>query len=119
MKICIRVIIYVFLYIYFQDYRINAEKAKVELDGQMRNNRVLRVRFATHGAALKVFNLSLFVSNELLESAFSQFGEVERAVVIVDDRGRSSGEGIVEFARKPGATAAMKRINDGIFLMSS
>lgn len=101
------------------DYRLNAEKAKVELDGQMRNNRVLRVRFATHGAALKVFNLSSFVSNELLESAFSQFGEVERAVVIVDDRGRSSGEGIVEFARKPGATAAVKRINDGVFLMSA
>ena len=91
----------------------------MELDGQMRNGRVLRVRFATHGAALKVTNLSPFVSNELLEHAFSQFGEVERAVVIVDDRGRSSGEGIVEFSRKPGASAAMKRIGDGVFLMSA
>ena len=85
----------------------------------MRNNRVLRVRFATHGAALKVTNLSPFVSNELLEEAFQQFGEVERAVVCVDDRGRSYGEGIVEFARKPGANAALKRINEGIFLLTS
>lgn len=101
------------------DYRINAERAKMELDGQMRNNRVLRVRFATHGAALKVFNLSPFVSNELLEQAFSQFGEVERAIVCVDDRGRSCGEGIVEFARKPGAQSALKRINEGVFLLSA
>ena len=102
----------------FQDYRINAERAKLELDGQMRNGRVLRVRFATHGAALKIFNISPFVSNELLEDSFSQFGEVERAVVVVDVRGRSCGEGIVEFARKPGANAALKRINEGVFLLS-
>jgi len=102
-----------------QDYRINAEKAKIDLDGQMRNNRVLRVRFATHGAALKVYNLSPFVSNELLENAFSQFGEVERAVVFVDDRGKSLCEGLVEFARKPGAQAAIKRISEGVFLLSA
>lgn len=48
-----------------------------------------------------------------------QFGDVERAVVVVDDRGRSTGEGIVEFARKPGAQQALKRINDGVFLMTS
>ncbi|XP_052239072.1 non-POU domain-containing octamer-binding protein-like isoform X5 [Dreissena polymorpha] len=101
------------------DYRINAEKAKMDLDGQMRHNRVLRVRFATHGAALRVYNLSPFVSNELLETAFSQFGEVERAVVFVDDRGKSLCEGLVEFARKPGAQAAFKRISEGIFLLSA
>lgn len=101
------------------DYRLNAERAKVELDGQMRNNRVLRVRFATHGAALKVFNLSPFVSNELLEKAFAQFGDVERAIVTVDDRGRSCGEGIVEFSRKPAAMAAQKRISEGVFFLSA
>jgi proline- and glutamine-rich splicing factor len=51
--------------------------------------------------------------------AMQQFGEVERAVVVVDDRGRSTGEGVVEFARKPGAQQALKRINDGVFLMTS
>lgn len=53
----------------------------------------------------------LKVSNELLESAFSQFGNVERAVVIVDDRGRSTGRGIIEFARKASATKALQQIS--------
>jgi len=80
---------------------------------------VLRVRFANHGAAVKLKNLSSFVSNELLYQAFTQFGEVERAIVYVDDRGRSLGEGLVEFARKPGSNQAMKRISEGVFLMSA
>ena len=50
------------------------------------------------------------VSNELLEEAFSQFGQVERAVVVVDDKGRSLGRGIVEFARKSSATKALAQI---------
>ncbi|CAG5127672.1 unnamed protein product [Candidula unifasciata] len=99
------------------DYRQNAEAAKAGLDGSMRKGRVLRVRFATHGAALKVKNLHPFVSNELLEHSFSQFGELERCVVIVDDRGKSTGEGIVEFVRKPGANSALRRITEGVFLM--
>ncbi|BFZ24911.1 hypothetical protein BsWGS_27950 [Bradybaena similaris] len=99
------------------DYRQNAEAAKAGLDGSQRKGRVLRVRFATHGAALKVKNLHPFVSNELLEHSFSQFGELERCVVIVDDRGKSTGEGIVEFVRKPGANSALRRITEGVFLM--
>ena len=75
------------------------------------------MRFATHGAALKVKYLPSHVSNELLEEEFTQFGDVERAVVIVDDRGKSTGEGIVEFARKPGAQAAIKQISNGCFIM--
>ncbi|XP_033635314.1 paraspeckle component 1-like isoform X2 [Asterias rubens] len=101
------------------DTRYNAEAAKAELDGTMRKNRMLRVRFATHGAALKVKSIPPCVSNELLEQAFSQFGVVERAVVIVDDRGRPTSEGIVEFARKPGAQNALTRIKEGVFLITS
>ena len=81
--------------------------------------RMLRCRFATHGAALKVLHLSPHVSNELLQEAFSNFGELERAIVIVDDRGKSTGEGIVEFARKTGYSVAMKRINEGVFLLGT
>ncbi|XP_070190116.1 uncharacterized protein [Littorina saxatilis] len=98
------------------DYRHNAEAAKAALDGLQRKGRQLRVRFATHGAALKVKNLHPFVSNECLEQAFSQFGELERAIVIVDDRGKPTGEGLVEFVRKPGAQQALRRINEGVFL---
>ena len=89
------------------------------MDGKIVRSRPLRVRFAAHSAALRVRYLSTHVSNEMLAEAFSIFGEVERAVVCVDDRGKSTGEGIVEFARKPGATTALKRISEGVFLMSS
>ncbi|KAL0962434.1 hypothetical protein UPYG_G00339980 [Umbra pygmaea] len=99
--------------------RALAEIAKAELDDVPMKGRQLRVRFATHSAALSVKNLSPFVSNELLEEAFSQFGVVERAVVIVDDRGRSTGKGIVEFASKPAARKAQDRCNDGVFLLTS
>ncbi|XP_041738946.2 splicing factor, proline- and glutamine-rich [Coregonus clupeaformis] len=99
--------------------RALAEIAKAELDDVPMKGRPLRVRFATHSAALSVKNLSPFVSNELLEEAFSQFGVVERAVVIVDDRGRSTGKGIVEFASKPAARKALDRCNDGVFLLTT
>ncbi|XP_071112773.1 non-POU domain-containing octamer-binding protein-like isoform X2 [Haliotis cracherodii] len=101
------------------DYRHNAEAAKAALDGLQKKGRTLRVRFATHGAALKVKNIHGYASNELLENAFQQFGDLERAIVIVDDRGKPTGDGIVEFVRKPGAQQALRRINDGIFLLGS
>uniref|UniRef100_UPI0037E80793 splicing factor, proline- and glutamine-rich isoform X2 n=1 Tax=Semicossyphus pulcher TaxID=241346 RepID=UPI0037E80793 len=99
--------------------RALAEIAKAELDDIPMKGRPLRVRFATHSAALSVKNLSPFVSNELLEEAFSQFGMVERAIVIVDDRGRSTGKGIVEFASKPAARKALDRCNEGVFLLTT
>jgi len=96
-----------------------ADIAKAELDDTIFRGRQLRVRFATHGAALSVKNLPPFVSNELLEEAFCVFGQVERAIVIVDDRGRPTGKGIVEFAGKPGARKALDRCADGAFLMTA
>ncbi|XP_056154721.1 splicing factor, proline- and glutamine-rich isoform X2 [Lampris incognitus] len=99
--------------------RALAEIAKAELDDIPMKGRPLRVRFATHSAALSIKNLSPFVSNELLEEAFSQFGMVERAIVIVDDRGRSTGKGIVEFASKPAARKALDRCSEGVFLLTT
>ncbi|XP_077743454.1 splicing factor, proline- and glutamine-rich-like isoform X1 [Canis aureus] len=99
--------------------RALAEIAKAELDDTPMRGRQLRVRFATHPAALSVRNLSPYVSNELLEEAFSQFGPIERAVVIVDDRGRSTGKGIVEFASKPAARKAFERCGKGVFLLTT
>ncbi|XP_047460257.1 splicing factor, proline- and glutamine-rich isoform X2 [Mugil cephalus] len=99
--------------------RALAEIAKAELDDTPMKGRPLRVRFATHSAALSVKNLSPFVSNELLEEAFSQFGMVERAIVVVDDRGRSTGKGIVEFASRPAARKALERCNEGVFLLTT
>ncbi|XP_072287420.1 non-POU domain-containing octamer-binding protein [Pyxicephalus adspersus] len=99
--------------------RTLAEIAKAELDNLPLRGKQLRVRFACHSAALAVRNLPQFVSNELLEEAFSIFGQVERAIVIVDDRGRPSGKGIVEFASKPSARKALDRCADGSYLLTA
>ncbi|XP_029597413.1 paraspeckle component 1 [Salmo trutta] len=99
--------------------RTLAEIAKAELDGTVLGNRPIRIRFATHGSALTVRNLSPVVSNELLEEAFSEFGPVERAIVVVDDRGRPTGKGFVEFANKPSARKALDRCADGALLLTT
>lgn len=55
----------------------------------------------------------------MLHLTFSAFGEVERAVHIVDEKGKPTGEGIVEFERKSSALDAMQQINDRVFLMTA
>lgn len=101
------------------DYHVNAERAKKELDGTIRKNRQIRIRFAPNATTLRVKNLTPFVSNELLYKAFEVFGQLERAVIIVDDRGKPTGEGIVEFARKSGAVCAQKYCNEKCFFLTS
>ena len=101
------------------DYRENAEKAKREMDGKMVSGRPMKVRFAPHQGALKVKNLGPWVSNELLHRAFSCFGDLERAFVMVDDRGRSKGEGVVEYERKPSAMDALRRCSEGAFFLTA
>merc|ERR1719237_286127 len=101
------------------DYRENAEKAKREMDGKMVSGRPMKVRFAPHQGALKVKNLGPWVSNELLHRAFSCFGDLERAFVMVDDRGRSKGEGVVEYERKPSALDALRRCSEGAFFLTA
>jgi RNA recognition motif-containing protein len=85
----------------------------------MIKGRPIRVRFAVHGASVRVKELSATVSNEMLYHAFSVFGEVERAVHIVDEKGRPTGEGIVEFERKPSANDAIQQTKDNIFLLTA
>lgn len=101
------------------DFHANAEKAKRELDGYMRTNRALRVRFAPNATTVRVKNLTAHVSNELLHKSFEIFGQVERAVIIVDDRGKPTGEGHVEFTRKSGAMAAIRYCTDKCYFLTS
>ncbi|XP_037037001.1 hrp65 protein-like isoform X1 [Bradysia coprophila] len=101
------------------DYRANAEKAKLELDGSMHMNRTIRVRFAPNATTIKVKNLSSHISNELLYRSFEVFGKVERAVIIVDDRGKPAGEGIVEFARKSSAMSAIRFCSEKSYFLTS
>lgn len=49
----------------------------------MRKGRSLKVRFAPPGAAIKVKNLTPWVTNELLEKAFSVFGDVSFYLILV------------------------------------
>lgn len=101
------------------DYRENAEKAKRDLDGKVVGGKPWKVKFAPHQAALRVKNLGPWVSNELLHRSFSVFGDLERAHVMVDDRGRSKGEGIVEFEKKPSAMDAIRRCQEGVFFLTA
>ncbi|VDK70763.1 unnamed protein product [Onchocerca ochengi] len=101
------------------DTRAHAESAKEAIDGKIIHGRPVRVRFAVHGAALRVKELSSTVSNEMLYHAFSAFGEVERAVHIVDEKGKPTGEGIVEFERKPSANEALHQIREKVFLLTA
>ncbi|KAM6893492.1 paraspeckle component 1 [Xenentodon cancila] len=99
--------------------RTLAEIAKAELDGTLLSNRQIKIRFASHGSALTVRNLLPAVTNELLEQAFAQFGPVERALVVTDDRGRPTGRGIVEFANKVAARKALERCSEGALLLTN
>ncbi|KAH7730862.1 Protein PSF-1 a [Aphelenchoides avenae] len=88
------------------DTRAHAEAAKEALDGTSLKNRQIRVRFAVHGATVRVKELAPIVSNEMLYHTFSAFGDVERAVHVVDEKGKPTGEGIIEFERKTSAQDA-------------
>lgn len=99
-------------------YRSDAEKAISANHGKVIKNRDIKVRFAASSCSVKVSNLHPLVSNELLADAFSMFGEVENAVVVTDDRGKSLGYGIVEFARKNQAIAAIQKCKLENFLLT-
>jgi len=100
------------------DYKSNAEKARQELHLKEYKNRQLKIRFSSPGTSLKVRNISPWVTNELLHKSFEVFGELERAVVITDERGRSTGEGILEYCKKPCAQLALKKASDGCFFLT-
>lgn len=101
------------------DFHSNAEKAKRELDGTSFKNRSLKIRFAPNTATIKVKNLSPMVTNELLYHAFQIFGEIERAVVTVDERGKPTGEGVIDFVRKGCAMNAVRRCSEDSFFLTS
>ena len=71
--------------------RMQADQAKYGLSGKtiVGQNRPIRVKLASQGTSVEVKNLSPLISNERLFDAFSRFGKIERAVVMVDERGKS------------------------------
>ncbi|XP_034472241.1 protein no-on-transient A-like [Drosophila innubila] len=101
------------------DYHTNAEKAKRALDGTTVSGRQLRVRFAPNQTVVRVSNLSPYVSNELLQKSFEIFGTVERAIIMVDDRGNHTGEGIVEFATKTAVNHCLRLCHENCFFLTA
>ncbi|XP_030754435.1 hrp65 protein-like isoform X2 [Sitophilus oryzae] len=101
------------------DYHSNAEKAQQQLDGMLVKSRVLKVKFASCCHTIKVKNLSPAVTNELLFVAFSVFGEIEKAIVLVDERGKSTGEGLIDFVRKNSAYLAVQRCLDRCYYLTA
>lgn len=101
------------------DFHVNVEKAKRELDGHLLKGRNLKIRLAPNSATVKVKNLSPFVTNELLFYGFTPFGDIEKAHVIVDERGKPTGEGYIHFARKFSATIAIRKCQEGCFFLTS
>ena len=99
------------------DTRANCQRAIDHYNGQERMNTMVRVRFAAKNSSVKVTNLTHAVTNELLEEAFKIFGDVEHAVVACDERGKSIGWGIVDFAMKKSATIAIARCKEGLFML--
>uniref|UniRef100_UPI00358F12E3 paraspeckle component 1-like isoform X1 n=2 Tax=Myxine glutinosa TaxID=7769 RepID=UPI00358F12E3 len=102
-------------------YTSSSDSESGSMDGTDYYNeaKTLQLRFAPHGAALSVANLSPCVSNELLEQAFVCFGPVERAVVIADSQGRSTGRGRIEFASSADAREALRFCRQGVYLLTA
>ncbi|KAL4787319.1 hypothetical protein BJX76DRAFT_354265 [Aspergillus varians] len=62
---------------------------------------------------LYVGNLSWATTDDALQHAFSQFGQVSEAIVLKDqDSGRSRGFGFVTFTNPAEADAAISALND-------
>ncbi|CAL8109929.1 unnamed protein product [Orchesella dallaii] len=101
------------------DFRTNAERARAELDQHQLKGRPIKVRFAPASVRVRVKNLGPMVSNELLELAFGVFGEIERAIVLVDEKGKSTGEGIVDYTRKNYAIAAHNFCSSKCYFITS
>eukprot|EP00794_Sanderia_malayensis_P000442 gene442-1083_t len=99
------------------DYRINAEIAKSSLDGTDFKGRTLRIKYAAPFSAIEVHGIDQFCSNESVATAFGKFGSVERARIVCDERGKSKGYAIVEFAFKKNAQNAIQRVNEGLFVL--
>ncbi|EDW74005.1 uncharacterized protein Dwil_GK21698 [Drosophila willistoni] len=97
----------------------NAVKAKLALDGSMYDGRQLRVSFAPKASSVRVSNLNGFVSNELLYKSFEIFGPIERATIKVDDRGKSLGEGYVDFVKNSTAKMCLRMCQEKCFFLTA
>nr|CAH7727500.1 unnamed protein product [Callosobruchus chinensis] len=100
------------------DYYHNALKAKKELNGCMMKEKKIFISFSPV-ASIVVKHLSPLVTNEYLHMAFSVFGKIEYCCVFTDMRGKSTGEGLVDFFQKRHAWLAKRLCSENPFLLTS
>lgn len=100
------------------DYYHNALRAKKDLHGTIFKERKMYISFSPQ-ASVTVKHLSSSVTNELLHMAFSVFGEIETCFVVTDRRGKSTGEGVVDYVRKSSALLAKKQCTEKMFFVTS
>nr|CAI5855116.1 unnamed protein product [Callosobruchus analis] len=100
------------------DYYHNAVKAKKELNGTIIKEKKIYFSFSPN-ASIVVKNLSPLVTNEYLHLAFSVFGEIEYCSVFIDKRGKSTGEGLVDFAKKGSALLAKRLCSEHPFFLTA
>jgi RNA-binding protein 39 len=60
---------------------------------------------------LFVGNINWNASKEDLENIFSQYGELEEAILIKDENGRSKGFGFITYVNDADAVAAAEKLN--------
>ncbi|KAJ8962027.1 hypothetical protein NQ314_005809 [Rhamnusium bicolor] len=99
------------------DYFHNAFKAKQQLNGTVLKDRKIYITFSPQ-ASITVKHLSPLVSNELLHIAFAVFGDIEYSFIVTDKRGKSIGEGVVDFTKKSSAVAAKKYCTEHMFFVT-
>ncbi|VEN41115.1 unnamed protein product, partial [Callosobruchus maculatus] len=100
------------------DYYHNALKAKKELNGTIMKEKKIYFSFSPN-ASIVVKHLSPLVTNEYLHLAFSVFGEIEFCNVFTDKRGKSTGEGLVDFAKKGSALLAKRLCSENPFFLTA
>jgi len=105
------------------DYKVNAEKFKINEDGrEIVEGKFLRISFSSSMNAIKVKNVNPCVTNELLFKAFSTFGQVETAKVIPNSNNYSGNklcEGIVVFSNQSYAKEAVAVCNEYPFVLTA
>ncbi|CAH1964029.1 unnamed protein product [Acanthoscelides obtectus] len=100
------------------DYYYNALRAKSELHGTMLKERKIYISFSPF-ASIVVKNLSPFVTNEYLHLAFSVFGDIEFCCVFANKRGKSTGEGLVDFVKRGSVVLAKRLCSENPFFLTA
>ena len=98
-------------------YKGSAEQAMMALDGSRVKNREVRIHYIPNKCTVLVEHLGPYVTNQILKDAFTQFGEVKKAVVKTDGQKRSKGLGHVVFEDRARAISCVEKCAEHMFIL--